>query len=48
MLSILGFILAILGILGLVNLLPIPLAGSILLIIGGVLLVAYARGAIRH
>lgn len=43
MLAILGIILALLGILGLVGLLAIPLVGSILLIVGGILLIAYDR-----
>lgn len=45
LLAILGFILAIIGVLILVNLIPGGLVAAILLIIGGVLLIAYDRGA---
>lgn len=48
MLAILGFILAVVGLLGLVGLLGVPLVGSILLIVAGVLLVGYDRGLLRH
>lgn len=48
MLALLGFVLAVLGILGLVGLLGIPLVGSILLIVGGVLLIAYDRGYLHR
>ena len=48
MLAILGIILAVVGLLGLVGLLGIPLVGSILLLIAGILLVAYdRRGSLR-
>lgn len=43
MLAILGILLAVIGLLGLVGLLAVPLVGSILLIVGGVLLIAYDR-----
>ena len=48
MLSILGFILAIVGLLVLFGLVPGGLVAAILLIVGGILLIAYDRGAFRR
>lgn len=45
MLSVLGFILAVLGILILVHLLPGGLVAGILFLAGGIALIAYDRGA---
>lgn len=43
MLAILGILLALVGLFGLIGLLHIPLVGAILLLVGGVLLIAYDR-----
>lgn len=47
MLSIVGLILVLVAILGLVGLLVLPLVAEIVLLVAGIGLIAYDRGALR-
>lgn len=47
MLAILGLVLAVLGVLALVGLLAVPVAGAIVLLVVGIALMAYSEGYAR-